>query len=388
MGLPTGGQLAVARVGRKANSIRISERLRRLDPVLLLVALALGGTGILAVYMADTDYRQFYAANQALGLAAGLVLATPLALLNYQRWQRHLRAIYGVGIVMLLAVLVAGIAVNGAQSWINIGPVQVQPSEFAKPLMIVVLAGYVAENSFASHMTFVKALGILAVPVLLVLAQPDLGTALVFGAIFVVMVFVGGATWKQLGALFAAGALASYLAVKLGVLEEYQLARLTSFLDPASAPEVSYQVENSKMAIGSGGILGKGFEASTTLGDLGYLPEDRTDFIFANMAERVGFVGGMLVLVLFFILIWRILRAATISRDRFGVLIAVGVAAMLTFHVLINIGMSMGMMPVTGLPLPLVSYGRSNLLVSLLSVGLVQSIVVQSKLKSEGDPRL
>ena len=380
--------MAVARVGRKADSIRVSERLRRLDPVLLLVSLALGGIGILAVYMADTDYRQFYALNQALGLAAGVVLATPLALLNYQRWQRHLRAIYGVGVVMLLAVLVAGIAVNGAQSWINIGPIQVQPSEFAKPLMIVVLAGYVAENSFTSHMTFLKALGILAVPVLLVLAQPDLGTALVFGAIFVVMVFVGGATWKQLGALFAAGALASYLVVKLGILEEYQIARLTSFLDPASAPEVSYQVENSKMAIGSGGILGKGFEASTTLGDLGYLPEDRTDFIFANMAERVGFVGGMLVLVLFFILIWRILRAATISRDRFGVLIAVGVAAMLTFHVLINIGMSMGMMPVTGLPLPLVSYGRSNLLVSLLSVGLVQSIIVQSKLKSEGDPRL
>lgn len=380
--------MAVARVGRKAQGVRVSDRLRRLDPVLLLVALALGGTGILAVYMADTDYRQFYALNQAMGLVAGLALATPLALFNYQRLQRYLRPIYGLAIVMLLAVLVAGFAVHGSKSWIDVGPVQVQPSEFAKLCVIVVLAGYIAESSFASHMTFLKALGIMAFPVLLVMAQPDLGTALVFGAIFVAMIFVGGATWRQLGALFATGALGSFLAVKLGVLEEYQLARLTSFLDPASAPEVSYQVENSKMAIGSGGILGKGFEVSTTLGDLGYLPEDRTDFIFANMAERIGFVGGMLVLFLFFVLIWRILRAATISRDRFGVLISVGVAAMLTFHVLINIGMSMGMMPVTGLPLPLVSYGRSNLLVSLLSVGLVQSIVIQSKLKSEGDPRI
>ncbi len=142
------------------------------------------------------------------------------------------------------------------------------------------------------------------------------------------------------------------------------------------------------MAIGSGGLLGKGFDVSTTLGDLGFLPEDRTDFIFANLAEKAGFVGGILVVGLFFLLVWRILRAATISRDRFGVLIGVGVAAMLTFHALINIGMSMGMMPVTGLPLPFISYGRSNLVVSLLSVGLVQSIVIQSKLKAEGDPRV
>jgi rod shape determining protein RodA len=380
--------LAVARVGKKAKGVGVSDRLRRLDPILLLVALTLGATGILAVYMADTDYRQYYALNQALGLVAGLALATPLAILNYQRWQRYLRPIYGLAVVMLLAVLVAGFAVHGSKSWIDIGPVQLQPSELAKLLVIVVLAGFIAQNSFASNMTFVKTLGILALPVLLVMAQPDLGTALVFGAIFVAMVFVGGATWQQLAALFAAGAAGSFLVVKLGILKEYQIARLTSFLDPASAPEVSYQVENSKMAIGSGGILGKGFEVSTTLGDLGYLPEDRTDFIFANMAERVGFVGGMLVLFLFFILIWRILRAATISRDRFGVVISVGVAAMLTFHVLINIGMSMGMMPVTGLPLPLVSYGRSNLLVSLLSVGLVQSIVIQSKLKHEGEPSL
>ena len=373
---------------KKADNTTISARLRRFDPVLLLAALALSGVGLLAVYVADTDYRNFYASNQAMGLAAGLVLATPLALVNYRRWQRHLRWIYGLTVLMLLAVLAAGFAVHGAKSWIDVGPVQIQPSEFAKPLTIVVLAGYVAETSFAEHQTFFKALGIVVVPVLLVLAQPDLGTAMVFGAVFVAIVFVGGARWYQLGALFAAAVAAFALALKLGVLEDYQVARLTSFLDPESAPTVSYQVDNSKMAIGSGGLLGKGFDASTTLGDLGFLPEDRTDFIFANLAERVGFVGGILVVGLFFLLIWRILHAATISRDRFGVLIAVGVAAMFTFHVLINIGMSMGMMPVTGLPLPFVSYGRSNLLVSLLSVGLVQSIVIQSKLKAEGEPHL
>jgi rod shape determining protein RodA len=374
--------------GKKQEKVSIAHRLRRSDAILFLTALALGGIGVLAIYAAEADYRQLYAVNQALGLVAGLVGAIVLALLDYRWLGRRLRFVYGATIVMLVAVLAAGFSVNGAQSWIGVGPVEVQPSEFAKPLSIVVLAGYVAESSFAHNMTFLKALGIMSVPVLLVLAQPDLGTAMVFGAIFVAVVFVGGARWYQLGGLFAAGCVAVYLAIKLRILEDYQIARLTSFLDPQSVPAgVSYQVENSKMAIGSGGLTGKGLRSSGTLGDLGYLPEDRTDFIFSNLAEKVGFVGSLVVLILFFLLVWRVLHAATVSRDRFGVLIAVGVATMLTFHALINVGMAMGMMPVTGLPLPFVSYGRSNLLVSMMSVGLVQSIVIQARLKSEGNPR-
>jgi rod shape determining protein RodA len=374
--------------GKNQDKVSIAHRLRRSDVLLFLIAVALGGIGVLAIYAAEADYRQLYAVNQALGLVAGLVGAIVLALLDYRWLGRRLRFVYGAMIVMLMAVLVAGFSVNGAQSWIGVGPVEVQPSEFAKPLSIVVLAGYVAESSFAHNMTFLKALGIMSVPVLLVLAQPDLGTAMVFGAIFVAVVFVGGARWYQLGGLFAAGCVAVYLAIKLRILEDYQIARLMSFLDPQSVPAgVSYQVENSKMAIGSGGLTGKGLRSSGTLGDLGYLPEDRTDFIFSNLAEKVGFVGSLVVLILFFLLVWRVLHAATVSRDRFGVLIAVGVATMLTFHALINVGMAMGMMPVTGLPLPFVSYGRSNLLVSMMSVGLVQSIVIQARLKSEGNPR-
>ena len=372
---------------KKQEKVSIAYRLRRCDLLLFLAALALGGIGILAIYAAEADYRQVYAVSQAAGLAVGFVGAVVIALLDYRWLGRHLRLVYGVIIVMLLAVLVAGTTVNGAQSWIGIGPVEVQPSEFAKPLTIVVLAGYIADNSFAYNMTFLKAMGILAVPVMLVMLQPDLGTAMVFGAIFVAVVFVGGARWHQLGALFAAGCVGVYLVIKLRILEPYQLARLTSFLNPQSDPQVSYQVENSKMAIGSGGLTGKGINSSGTLGDLGYLPEDRTDFIFSNLAEKVGFVGALVLLIVFFVLVWRVLRAATISRDRFGVLTAVGVATMLTFHALINIGMAMGMMPVTGLPLPFVSYGRSNLLVSMMSIGLVQSIVIQARLKSEGTPR-
>jgi rod shape determining protein RodA len=372
---------------KKQEKIGIAHRLRRSDLLLFLAALALGGIGVLAIYTAEADYRQLYAVNQATGLAVGFVGAVVLALLDYRWLGQHLRLVYGAIIVMLVAVLLMGLTVNGSQSWIGIGPVEVQPSEFAKPLAIVVLAGYVAENSFAYNMTFLKAMGIMAVPILLVLAQPDLGTAMVFAAIFVAVVYVGGARWHQLAALFLTGCVGVYLAIKFHILEDYQIARLTSFLDPQSDPQVSYQVENSKMAIGSGGLTGKGINSSGTLGDLGYLPEDRTDFIFSNLAEKVGFVGAMLVLVMFFVLVWRVLHAASISRDRFGVLIAVGVATMLTFHALINVGMAMGMMPVTGLPLPFVSYGRSNLLVSMMSVGLVQSIVIQARLKAESNPR-
>jgi rod shape determining protein RodA len=351
---------------------------RSLDPVLLLVSLALTAFGILAVYVAGSDDRQAYAVNQAIGFAVGLVGAIPLALIDYRVWQRYLRSIYGLVIVMLLAVLVVGAAAGGAQRWIDVGPVQVQPSEFAKLLMVVVLAGYLAAHPVGENAVFLKALGVLSVPAFLVFLQPDLGTALVFGAIFVAVAFTAGAKLYQIGTLALAGVAASFLAIKLKILEEYQVARLTAFMDPDGTTDVGYQVAQSKMAIGSGGLTGKGLNA-TTLANLGFLPEDHTDFIFSNLAERLGFAGSALLLLLFFVLIWRILHVATISRDRFGVLIAVGVATIFLFHVFINVGMTMGIMPVTGIPLPFISYGRSSLVVSVISLGLLQSIAMRSR---------
>ena len=208
--------------------------------------------------------------------------------------------------------------------------------------------------------------------------QPDLGTALVFGAIFFAMTYVAGARLIQLAGLVFAAVAAALLTVKLKILEEYQVARLTAFMDPDGTTDVGYQVAQSKMAIGSGGLTGKGLNA-TTLANLGFLPEDHTDFIFSNLAERLGFAGSALLLLLFFVLIWRILHVATISRDRFGVLIAVGVATIFLFHVFINVGMTMGIMPVTGIPLPFISYGRSSLVVSMISLGLLQSIAMRSR---------
>lgn len=361
---------------------------RSMDVPLLLVSLALSGFGILAVYVAGTDAGEAYAAtNQAIGFVVGFVAAIPLAIIDYRVWKRFLRPIYGLAIVMLLAVTLMGATANGATSWLDVGPVRVQPSEFAKPLVVIVLAGFFAERAAGEHDVFLKALGIMAVPGLLVLVQPDLGTATVFGAVFLLMAYVAGARLIQLGGLILAGVLSMVAGVKLGILEEYQVARLTSFMSQSEAGDLGYQVAQSKMAIGSGGITGKGFDA-TTLANLGFLPEHETDFIFSNLAERVGFVGSMLLILLFFVLIWRILHVATISRDRFGVLIAVGIGTMFLFHVLVNIGMTMGIMPVTGIPLPFISYGRSSLVVSVMSLGLLQSIAMRSRSEASKTPKV
>jgi rod shape determining protein RodA len=360
---------------------------RSLDPVLLLVSLTLSAFGILAVFVAGSEAQQAYAMNQALGFVLGVIGAIPLALIDYRFWQRYLRAIYGLVILMLLSVIFIGTAVGGAQRWVDIGPVQVQPSEFAKLGIVIVLAGYFAERAIGEHTVFLKALGVLAVPALLVFMQPDLGTALVFGAVFFTMAYIAGAKVVQLAGLVVAVAITAVLAVKLKILEEYQIARLTAFSDGDCSSWISYQVCQSKMAIGSGGITGKGLDAQT-LANLGFLPEENTDFIFSNLAERVGFVGSIVLIVLFFLLVWRILHVATISRDRFGVLIAVGVATIFLFHVFVNVGMTMGIMPVTGIPLPFISYGRSNLVVSVLSLGLLQSIAIHAKTEVSKHPKV
>lgn len=356
--------------------------------MLLLLSLALSAFGILAVYVAGTDAGEAYAAtNQAIGFFVGAIGAVGLAIIDYRTWRRFLRPAYCLVIIMLLAVTLFGATVNGSTSWLDLGPVRVQPSEFAKPLMVIVLAGFFAEKAVGEYTVFFKAIGIMAVPGLLVLAQPDLGTATVFGAVFLVMAYVAGARLIQIAGIVLAAVLSMVAGVKLGILEEYQVARLTSFLNQDDAGTLGYQVAQSKMAIGSGGITGKGLDA-TTLANLGFLPEHETDFIFSNLAERVGFVGSMALILLFFFLIWRILHIATISRDRFGVLLAVGIGTMFLFHVLVNVGMTMGIMPVTGIPLPFISYGRSSLVVSVMSLGLLQSIAMRSRSEVSKHPKV
>ncbi|MEJ7819434.1 MAG: rod shape-determining protein RodA [Rubrobacteraceae bacterium] len=352
--------------------------LRSLDWMLLIVTLALSGFGIFAVYVAGGGEGQGLATSQGMGFIAGLAGAIPLALINYRIWQRHLRWIYIAVVLMLVVVIVMGAAAGGAQRWIDLGPVRVQPSEFAKLGVVVVLAGYFAERHVGDGMVFVKSIAIIALPAFLVFVQPDLGTALVFAAVFVLMTFTAGARLWQLAMLALATVVGAVVVIKFKILKEYQMDRLTVFLDPEGSGDVGYQVAQSKTAIGSGGLTGKGIDANT-LSNLGFLPENHTDFIFSNLGEQLGFVGCGLLLLLFFVLIWRILHIATISRDRFGVLLAVGVATIFLFHVFVNVGMTMGIMPVTGIPLPFISYGRSSLVVSVISLGLLQSVAMRAR---------
>ncbi len=363
--------------GTAGQSVTLGNRIKFLDLPLLIAALALTAFGVFAMYIAGDD-GPTYAVNQAIGAAGGLAVAGVVALSDYRLLRSYANWVYGATLAGLSAVLLFGSIAGGAQSWINLGPVQIQPSEFAKLFMIVVLAAYASNRNIGASANFAKALALLALPALLVFLQPDLGTALVFGAIFVVMVFVGGARLWQLGALLGAGAGLFALAARLEIIQAYQLARLTAFVNPSGAPDVAYQVTMSKEAIGSGGFSGKGIGA-TTLGRLGFLPEDQTDFIFASLAEQLGFIGSGILLALFFVLVWRILHVATVSQDRFGVLVAVGIGTMFLFHVFVNVGMAMQIMPVTGIPLPFVSYGRSSLVVGLISLGLLQSIVVRAR---------
>ncbi|WP_047865116.1 rod shape-determining protein RodA [Rubrobacter aplysinae] len=355
-----------------------------MDLPLLLAGLGLSAFGVFAMYIVDTDTGYDYASNQFLGFLGGSVIALMLVILDYRDLKRFVWWLYGAGMLSLLAVLAFGVVGGGAQSWINVGPLQVQPSELVKLVTVLALATYLSQNAAGNLRVFLGSLGLVCLPTLLILAQPDLGTALVLVAVFVIVVFTAGARlWQMLG-LGAVGAGIAYLSVKLGILRDYQLSRLTSFVDPEASPgAVGYQVLQSQNAIGSGGITGKGLDAAT-LANLGFLPEEQTDFIFANVAERLGFIGGVVVLALFFVLIWRILRVAATARDRFGVLVAVGIGTIFLFHLVVNVGMTMGIMPVTGIPLPFISYGRSSLIVSLISLGILQSIAARSSVEEGG----
>jgi rod shape determining protein RodA len=286
--------------------------------------------------------------------------------------------LYVLQLGLLVATLGVGSGIGGTSRWVSIGGIQVQFSELAKVLMIVVLANYLASraNRMGSFWSIVGA-GILAgPPFVLVLLQPDLGTALVLGAILIVMVFMSGASLRWLGA-FAAAAIAALPFVWTYVLQDYQKARLTAFLDPLSDVRgAGYQLYQSQIAVGSGGLFGRGL-TNGSQNAAGLLPVDTTDFVFAILAEELGFVGAVVVIVLFVALLWRILVAGWRSRDPFGTMFACGLAGWILFQLVVNAGMVIGIMPITGIPLPFVSHGGSSLISLAIGLGIIQSINVR-----------
>jgi len=362
---------------------------RRLDWVLLGCVVALCVIGSLLVwsatanrtYLVEGDPTAFLRRN-AVNIVIGCVLGT-VVLVTDHRWLRVLAAVLYLGsLAGLLLIFVPGIGttVNGSHSWLMIGGLSVQPAEFAKLGVIVGMALVLAERAegrLRDHLSdsdLVPALLIAAVPALLILAQPDLGTAMVLIAVVFGVLALAGAPKRWLVGLVAVGASAVFLAISMGLLEEYQLLRFSAFTDPSLDPRgAGYNTIQARVAIGNGGMFGEGlFSGSQT--QAGFVPEQHTDFVFTVAGEELGLLGAATVIVLFGVLLWRALRIARKAEDIFGRLAAVGVACWFGFQAFQNIGMCLGIMPVTGVPLPFVSYGGTSMFASLAAVGLLQNI--------------
>ena len=308
---------------------------------------------------------------------AALVIA--MQWIDYRRLRDYSKWLYGFTILMLVAVMAVGTSALGAQRWIQIGPVTIQPSEFSKLLMIICMAKMM-EGRIGKLNTFKEVLPTLLYilpPTLLVFLQPDLGTSLVYMAIYVGLLFISGIRMRLVQ--IVAGVGVALMPLGWFVLKEYQKQRILVFLNPNIDPYGSgYHIIQSKIAIGSGLLFGKGlFEG--TQSQLNFLPENHTDFIFSVIGEELGFVGCMLVLFLMFMLIYRAIRIAYTAGDNFGMLLASGIASYLTFQILVNVGMTTGIMPVTGIPLPFISYGVSALTTNMLAIGLLLNISMQRK---------
>ncbi len=352
---------------------------RAFDLQLTIYALLLASIGLAAAYSNSGDANVLQGGSTFLrGLmwaGIAMVVFMAAALFDYAWLKTFAWPLYFLNLGLLGVSLVIGDGVGGASRWVSILGLQFQFSELAKVLMIVVLANYLArrENKLDSLPAIVGACLLVGPPGLLVLLQPDLGTSLVFGAILVGMLFLSGGSLKWLG-LLGAGVIAAAPLVWTHVLRDYQKQRLLSFLDPAADPQGSgFQLQQSQLAVSSGGAFGKGL-ANGGQGPLAYLPVGSTDFAFAGLAEELGFLGAAIVLALFVALIWRVLLSGWRSRDPFGLMMGSGIASMILFQVLVNVGMVLGIMPITGIPLPFISHGGASLVSIALGLGLLQSI--------------
>ena len=361
-----------------------------LDPLLTLAVVGLGICSIVTLGAATKSLipsqPNYYVDRQTTYLIVGFLLMLILSRLDYSRLRPLKNGIYGLLLFTILAVLVLGHTARGSQRAINLPFFSFQASELGKVLLTLALAALVVDRARRLRERQTTALVMLAalVPAMFVIAQPDLGSGLVYIVIAFTLLFVAGVSWRHLAGLVALGLIALTFvlvaapAAGVHVLKPYQVQRLTAFLHPSTNPQKEgYQQEESKIAIGSGQKTGRGSNSSQS--KLGYVPENHTDFIFSAVGEQYGFVGAGLVLALYGLLIWRALRILVMSKDLLGSLVAAGVAAMLMFQVFVNVGMTIGIMPITGVTLPLMSYGGSSVITTLLAVGLLQSIYIQAR---------
>ena len=365
--------------------------LRRLDWVMFAATAGLVGFGLWAVdgitrhdVAGDPEY---YVVRQAVFAVVGTIAMLGALFVDPEYYRRYRKVVYGLAIFLLFTVIAMGADVRGSTRWIEFGFFRFQPSEFAKLLLALFLAGLLAGRGrrIGEWRTTMIAVGAAALPTLLVFLQPDIGTAMVYGAILAAAVFFAGSPWRHLGVLAAAAALvgATVLwfapSVGIDILAPYQRARITAFLNPTENPQgAAYNINQSITAVGSGGPTGRGVEGATQT-NLDYLPEHHTDFVFASLAEQRGFVGVSLLLLLYLLLIWRGIRVIATARDPFCATAAGAIVFGLLFQIFVNVGMTIGIAPITGIPLPFVSVGGSAMVTNLLAVGVLQAVAMRRR---------
>jgi rod shape determining protein RodA len=364
---------------------------RHFDYLMAACMAAIGAFGCLMVYSATRDSLESaglsptsYVKKQAVFMIIGLVVMVGVAAIDYRRMRDWAPLIYGFCLLMLLAVYVVGHKSKGAQAWFQFGSYQLEPSEFAKIGLILALGAYfAATKGRVGARTLIALLVLFAIPFALIYKQPDLGSALVLAAVLMAMMVVGGVSGRHLMLLGVATIVVGFGVVHFGVLKSYQEDRLTSFVSAPNTPNAQllqtaaganeYNVAEAKIAVSDGGVTGQGLFKGTQT-NLNYVPEQQTDFIFTAVGEQLGLVGSVLLLALYAVVIWRCWRTAQLSRDSFGTMVAIGVLAMIAFQVFENVGMAIGIMPVAGIPLPLMSYGGSSIIATFASIGLLQSV--------------
>ncbi len=349
--------------------------------------------GILLVYAATRDWfasndldPEYYLKRQLINVIIGIALAYGTTLIDYRLLRAYTPIVWGLGVLGLIVVLIPGLGstINGARSWISFpGGFQIQPAELAKISIIIgmalILSERIANNDAPTDKQVMQALGVAAIPVLLIVLQPDLGTVLIISACVITMIAVSGARLRWVIGLIVLGITGAYIAVASGEVSEYQLNRLRSFVDPSADPQASgYQLRQARITIGSGGLFGKGlFDGPQTNGR--FVPEQQTDFIFTVAGEELGFLGSGLILILYFVILMRAFSIARRTNDLFGRMVCVGVIAWFSFQIFENIGMTMGLMPMTGVPLPFLSYGGSSMFANLIGVGLLQNVYQRTR---------
>jgi rod shape determining protein RodA len=375
---------------RRREATDVASFVRRLDWILLGTVALLVGYGLWAI--ADITRHDvegnahYYLTRQAAYAAIGALGLVAAVLLDPEVYRTRWRAIFG-GTSFLIAVVLLMGPIRGSKRWLDVGFFRFQPSEFGKVLFVLALAGFLAERSrrLNEPRTTLSVVGLALIPIFLVFLQPDFGSALVYCAAVGAVLLVAGTPWSHLGAL-AAGAVAVAVlvlgvlpAAGMPVLKKYQEQRLTGFLNPDSDPGgTTYNITQSKNAIGSGQFHGRGPNNATQT-TLNFLPEHHTDFVFASLAEERGFVGAAFLLMLYLLVVWRGLRIVTLARDAFSAIVAGGLVVALLFQVFVNVGMTMGIAPITGIPLPFVSVGGSSMIANLIAVGLLLSIHVRAR---------